>query len=660
MRAVEELALPIRAAVTRVAGALVAPENYLAVFAPRVTGLGFRVRPNELRMRAARAIVAEWLTALALGEITTEASLRDAEQWFYGATRLPRMAPDVAPPEVEATSSELVFALLPYVLDSLRPGTRREVLRDASASQDRSTRKQLGAFYTPGDVAARMVELAFPGAGDTCFDPTCGTGVFLRHAVMAGVEATHVFGCDIDPGVADAAAFSVLAAAARRKIESTSPWATWHEVRMNLATVDALQLSRSDAPVNEARGREVQSARHALREGSFLPAASTGAFNCLLEHAFPTLAGGATVLLSNPPYAPIGEGALNLDSPQYESLKGKPATAATRAEALLVEHLWRLTNPLTGRGAVVLPLSVASSSRPEFVGLRQTIQARGGAWSFFFFDRAPDALFGDDVKTRNTIAVYRAASNHSHSTTRLLRWTSRTRREFLERLVATPVKVDLDEQIPKIGSQQEAALYEAVRRPSGRLVGDIVAARSVVPTITRVNPAEIYVAATAYNWIGTAREASAFIERGHTSGNSLLALAFADEELADAAYAVLSSRYVYWLWRVESDGFHVTRRFIEELPFSLQAVSTAVPYLAALGRQLWLEALEEATASVNKRRVTISFPALQAPTLDAVDGALVEAFRLGEMARLCDVRSWHNNVVVVDFTEPRRRRALTL
>lgn len=658
---VEALALPIREAVVRVAGAVANPDAYLTAFAPRRTGLGFSLGRDSFEMRAARAVVAEWLTGYALGALAVDASLRDAEDWFFGDVPIPRMVADDRGPFDDAPSPETVFALLPYVLDALRPGTRREVLRDAGAAPDRRARKQRGAFYTPADVAERMLSVVSLGSDDTCFDPTCGTGVFLRHAVMSGAASADVFGCDIDASVADAAAFVVLAAALRRGEEWPSPWAGWQAVRSNIATLDALQLRASQHGSAAIRAADLERVRAELADGSVPAAVVDSGASTRLSDVFPQLSTGADILLSNPPYAPIGAaGAAALAGSDFESLADGVPSSTTRAEVLLVENLWRLTKAETGRGSLVLPLSVATSSKREFASLRRAMQMQAGGWTLSFFDRAPDALFGDDVKTRNLIATYDAAADRGMATTRLLRWTSRTRSQFLQTLTPTPVVCDISEHVPKIGGGEEARLYEAVRRLDGRFGDDVLRIRQAVPHSVTGSPTCVYVAPTAYNWIGVVRDVAALTSGGHTSENALLELTLADEELADAAYALLSSRYVFWLWRVESDGFHVTRRLLEQLPFCLGRVPEAVPELAVRGRLLWTAALGGAIRSVNKGRTTVSFPTLAAAVLDDLDSVVVDAFGLAEAAAGCDVRRWHDNLVVVDFSDERRLRSQPL
>jgi hypothetical protein len=89
--AIEAVARPVRDAVARVSLAYGEPQAYEQIFAPRVAGLGFTVEGPELATRAARAIIAEWLTGIAVGALTTGASLRDAEEWFNSGADLPSL-----------------------------------------------------------------------------------------------------------------------------------------------------------------------------------------------------------------------------------------------------------------------------------------------------------------------------------------------------------------------------------------------------------------------------------------------------------------------------------------------------------------------------------------------------------------------------------------
>ncbi|HEY2814198.1 MAG TPA: N-6 DNA methylase [Acidimicrobiales bacterium] len=77
-------------------------------------------------------------------------------------------------------------------------------------------RRQLGSFYTPADVADRLVAIALdglPGEPVVC-DPACGDGVFLlaaaralarRGVAVATIAHELLWGCDVDAGAVAAA-----------------------------------------------------------------------------------------------------------------------------------------------------------------------------------------------------------------------------------------------------------------------------------------------------------------------------------------------------------------------------------------------------------------------------------------------------------------------
>lgn len=76
-------------------------------------------------------------------------------------------------------------------------------------------RRALGAFYTPADIAERLVAIALDGidGAPLVCDPACGDGVFLlaagralaaRGIATARVARDLLWGVDVDPGAADA------------------------------------------------------------------------------------------------------------------------------------------------------------------------------------------------------------------------------------------------------------------------------------------------------------------------------------------------------------------------------------------------------------------------------------------------------------------------
>lgn len=78
------------------------------------------------------------------------------------------------------------------------------------------TRKQLGAFYTPSQVAQVLVDWAIRSPNDRVLDPACGEGIFLqasagRLAQLKGDAPHQVFGIEIDQAVLRDFLLSLLA-----------------------------------------------------------------------------------------------------------------------------------------------------------------------------------------------------------------------------------------------------------------------------------------------------------------------------------------------------------------------------------------------------------------------------------------------------------------
>jgi hypothetical protein len=82
-------------------------------------------------------------------------------------------------------------------------------------------RRELGAFYTPVEVAERLVALALDGSAGalTVCDPACGDGVFLlaagrvlaeRGIARATIARDLLWGCDLDVEAVDAAREAIV------------------------------------------------------------------------------------------------------------------------------------------------------------------------------------------------------------------------------------------------------------------------------------------------------------------------------------------------------------------------------------------------------------------------------------------------------------------
>ena len=266
---VERLGAPLRAAARRLEEELAdRGEDIVCAQAPRAGGLGYSLPRAEAGCRGAWWLLGQWLCAYALGAIGSDATLQDAEAWFYGdgaAADRRRLAPRGVTVPLQASPGE-AWSLLPYLLDPAGQGTRRQVMGSDAHRADRDHRKKNGVYYTPADVAHFMAGAAMGPGARTVLDPACGTAVFLRASLMLNPDA-RVFGVDVDPLAIEMAAFVLLASTAQ---DGPTPWACWHQHRLGLAVADALSL-RSDDGCDElttrARQNDFETAKSALAGG---------------------------------------------------------------------------------------------------------------------------------------------------------------------------------------------------------------------------------------------------------------------------------------------------------------------------------------------------------------------------------------------------------
>jgi len=651
-----------RTAATLEAEISVAPEDVVEALAPRLSGLGFRLSPSEAPRRGAWWIVGQWLTGFALGALDEDSSFEDAQSWFYGDIEgLPSIAPQGSLREIaDMAAPRQVWALLPYLLDPLAPGTRRHVHRDDGQASDRATRKAGGIFYTPADLAKWMAGQVVPGGGGswTCLDPACGSGVFLRAALEYDHSAVP-FGVDIAPEAAEAAAFVVLASTSENWVRS--PWCGWQSARSRLATLDALQLvdkTAIDELDRRRRTHEAEDLESRLREPQAPPPAPESQDLHYLGDVFPQLNAGADAFLCNPPYAQFGEAATQRAASRFRVFADQPPSSSSNLYPAFVELSWRALGR-GGRASIVLPLSVASNRGAHFQRLRQAMGEAEGRWECAFFDRAPDALFGDDVKTRNSILSFRAGEK-GFAVTELLRWTSRNRKSLFDMVRPVTTKLDVRRGIPKVSTPDEVLQLEALLRCQGYLAGDVVTTGKIVASEDAVAawPDSVFVGTTAYNWFNVLRDLRPAVEAGHESRAGFHALRFKDALLANAAYAVISSRLALWLWRVEGDGFHVNKSFLLNLPVQLGQVEPALlEVLAALGRQVWVESSARRITAVNRGRKTVAFPPLADElVLGRLDRAVTEAAGAVVSDHIADLGAWYRKLVVVDDLDQRRTK----
>ncbi len=554
------------------------------------------VRPDD--EMAAWTIVSMWVVGVAVCAIPPTASLSDAERWFFGAdapNRLVRLAPQEAVTKAEnALRSEAnvtgYFQLLPYILDPHGPGSRVSVRRDPATSATQSRKRAEGVFYTPADVAEYMAKACLSSLDtETCptvFDPACGTGVFLRAAFREAknlypgrspfqLASESLFGADIDPWPLDATAFVLLADSWGNLGDQVGvPAEAWRRLRQNLTCIDTLLIDSAE-DCNRRDGKTT----------------SGGANRHPISGLFPALKCGPTVVLGNPPYADLGSRSDLADLGRcFQTLSVKMCPSA-EVYLPFIEQMTRLANSNKCSGALVLPLSIACNVGAQFSKARELMSKTPGSWRFAFFDREPHALFGEDVKTRNAIILWSKEPwdrKGTLATGPLRKWRGDSRSAMFQSLHFTTVEGDIRGGIPKIEGRIQAAAYKTLSAQWGRL-GQVVQGieRSSFAEVPGADDRTVFVGPTAYNFINVfvSPERSLFDTAETLSENPLQAVKCSSRKDAFAVFAILSSHLAYWWWHTHGDGFHVSKRFLTELPFGLEAFVPVRDTLAERGAE---------------------------------------------------------------------------
>lgn len=675
--ATEVRAVHVRRAVESVRRSFASRESMVGAGWANVLASRWRAEPlpssDLLSWQAAWALVTMRVIGRSLGFLRAGASLSDGEAWFLGQVRPPALLSHAV---VEFADHEAVGALesfpydddfrdlLPYVLDAHGPGSRASVMKDPGTRQARQAKRAAGVFYTPSDVAEYIAREALGDMDHEAecprvLDPACGSGVFLKATLdltrsrrpelnRFDFAERSLYGIDVNPLAIEAACFVLLhecLGAGQGGRDGPSPWSRWHRLRCNLCTADALAFEITSSHRDDS---DVLARLRARLDDGYVPPSDEGpaseAATTLfpsdrraLGRVFPALSLGADIVIGNPPYARIGpRGDATALAQRFASLSSGN-TVRSDCFPLFIEMMWRLARPGRSSSGMVVPLSLACSRRPQMVAVRKAIRASGGRWRFAFFDREPHALFGEEVKTRNTIALRcdrsDVAAGAAIEIGPLRRWTSRQRTQLFDTIEFTPIEnegLPIGSGIPKLAGEESARVFGRLARRTARLRDMCSSIGSCLPEEVsfRRGRASVFVAGTAYNFLNVFRPHRELPpQRAPWSSSKVVALGFADEDEAARGFALLSSRISYWLWRVSEDGFHVTRSFLTELPFNDRIFNEADrTALTGLGSRLWGEIQTRQIVSINGDRQTVAYrPDASEGVRDEIDALLLEA-----------------------------------
>ena len=277
--------------------------------------------------------------------------------------------------------------------------------------------------------------------------------------------------------------------------------------------------------------------------------------------------------------------------------------------------------------ALIMPLSICYSQGREFMRLRNKIQEDGATWTFMNYDRSPDSLFGDQVKTRNTI-LFRNNTKPTANifTTNLQRWTSANRSSlFTNYSLCNLSGISISMCVPKISSVIEKAGYECISSNFSKLSSLFACNGSGFPLIVN---------GTAYNWLCAYDHIPPSTDENgkpYMSGTTRI-YHLPNQESRDFCIAMLSNRIAYWFWSVIGDGFHFNASFLSDFKVGKDTF-TEPQYteLCQLGRAYSEQIKKHPTVSYNAGKKIVNYSHREA--MDIVVGIekiIIDALNLSD------------------------------
>lgn len=344
--------------------------------------------------------------------------------------------------------------------------------------------------------------------------------------------------------------------------------------------------------------------------------------------------GGFDVIIGNPPYAEIPR---DLDRPLLRRTFKSALERWSRDEdlyTLVVERSLKIMRPVSAQFGMILPLSVAFSTKRPFAELRKILRSEGTLAAWSHFDRIPSALFGNEVRTRCTIAIFSRATSiarHRSVTTSLQRWNAESRDALFSTLKYAEFSLDISPRIPKIGSVvQSVTLEHLVTRnlPLGVELRESISFSTLAEVAPNFPQPAVYVGGTAYNWFPAWRDIpkTTDIDGKPSLPARTAGYRFRTASEADTVFALLCSSFGYWWWSVASDGFNLKKWLLDSFPLSPAMLSASTrAELAALGAQLRTELKRNYVFKDNRGRIGNFFLPACAVQIVAIDNAIEQA-----------------------------------
>ena len=426
-------------------------------------GENFTLTENKAIELSSSAIISIWILFNIANKSKNKQSFIDAESWFFnnsilntqGFSTINEWGIDDNLNELEMFHYDDGFIeAFPYILESFEMKDKIYDIVNNNIKQYQIIKRKSGIFYTPSDVIKYMLNEIIKwwkeSDGDynfdniNCLDPACGTGVFLISLLNKLNECqnidTHskidiakncIYGFDISPQAIQSCAFVILLECLPEILKKNlTPSVIWQVIRGNLAVIDSTTIQGRGCQLNR-----YQDQRKNTRDKLLF--SDIGEYNRLIktkkELSFPVItlgdifsevSDGFSIIVGNPPYSKVSNKSLT-DIQKSAFISINSGNLYTQ----FIEMMWQFTKLKKSASGIIVPLSIAYHSGKPYKNLRNKIQSINGEWTFQFFDRTPDSIFGDDIKTRNSIIFFKRnnSSENSITSSTFKRWNSRNR-----------------------------------------------------------------------------------------------------------------------------------------------------------------------------------------------------------------------------------------
>ena len=300
--------------------------------------------------------------------------------------------------------------------------------------------------------------------------------------------------------------------------------------------------------------------------------------------------------------------------------------------------------------ALILPLSICYSQGAKFVRLRSKIQNDGATWTFMNYDRSPDSLFGDQVKTRNTI-LFRQATESATAifTTNLKRWTSTNRDNLFANYALCELhEMSISKFVPKISSDIERMGCECISAGTSNLYSLFEHGNSEYPLIIN---------GTAYNWLCAYDHVPPSADENGKPyiSSSTRIYHLPDRASRDFCVAILSNRIAYWFWSVIGDGFHFNASFLLEFRVGKDTF-TQLQYaeLCRLGKMYSAQIKRHPTISYNAGKKIVNYSHWEAlDIVQSIEKIIIDALKLSSDFA-SHIEQWYYNQVHCDRNNEKR------